>query len=136
MFVRPRAMTRAPHLRWIVLVALVFAALAPALSAWLHSQGRVWTLVCSTSGAPRVMLVSDAGTMVSVVSGEAPGMTEHADCPYCLLQHHVAPPPVQAAMRDHRPAASVLRRWTVLALPYQAVAWAHRPAQAPPALHA
>lgn len=129
-------MTRAPYLRWAVLAALVFAAMAPTLSAWLHSQGRVWATVCTTSGEPRVMLVSDADTMANDVSGEAPGMGQHADCPYCLLQHHMAPPPDQVAMRDHRPAPSVLRRWTVLALPYQAVAWAHRPAQAPPALHA
>lgn len=129
-------MTRVCRLHWAVLMALAFAALAPTVSAWLHSQGRVWAAVCTTSGATRVVLVSDAGAAVNDAPDQAPGVAPHADCPYCLLQHDLAPPPAQAAMWDHRPAPSVLRRWTVLALPYQAVAWAHRPAQAPPALHA
>lgn len=136
MFVRPRATVRTPFLRGAVLAALIFAALAPAVSAWLASQGRVWASVCTTAGTSRLVLVSDAAMASDDAPDPAPGAGAHADCPYCLLQQHLAPPPALAAVRHHRPAPAVLRRWTVLALPYQAVAWAHRPAQAPPASHA
>lgn len=136
MFVRLRAMARTSLLHTAVLVALVFAALAPTVSAWLDSQGSTWSLVCTTSGPPRMVRVSDAG--VTVDDGQRPvsGIGLHADCPYCLLQQDLAPPPAAVAVQDHRLTPMVLRRWTVLALPYQAVAWAHRPAQAPPAVHA
>lgn len=136
MFARSRALARASLLRWSVLAALCVAALAPAVSAWLHSQGRVWADVCTTAGSTRVVLVAEADEPVTETGHKAPGMGAHADCPYCLLQAHLAPPPDQATVRDHRPAPLVLRRWTVLALPYQAAAWAHQPAQAPPTLHA
>ncbi|WP_329692927.1 DUF2946 domain-containing protein [Aquabacterium sp.] len=120
-----RPSTTPRHLIWIVLFAVWFAALAPSVSAWLAVRGQVLVEVCTVSGARMMVLPSS--------TREEPATDmKHKRCPYCLQQQHgTTPPDVSGEIMVPLPLVQV-RRWTVHALPYQVVAWAHQLSRAPP----
>jgi Protein of unknown function (DUF2946) len=113
------------RLIWAVLMAVCFATVAPTVSAVLAAQGRVWVEVCTSVGS-RMQLVSDD------TNTDAPAHAQGAHCPYCLLNQDLATPPAQDWSVRVLPDLQEIRRWQVLALPYQAVAWSHLPSRAPP----
>jgi Protein of unknown function (DUF2946) len=114
------------RLVWAVLCAVCFAALAPCVSALLAAKGSAWVEVCTAQGSQMRLLQGKSQDDGPAHAGNA------AHCPYCLLHQDMATPPQVAAVIQLLPPLSEVRRWQALALPYQAVAWSHRPSRAPP----
>ncbi len=108
---------------WVLLFALVLAAVAPAVSkAMAFAQGQLapWSVVCtSPSDAP--MAPAD----------DAKHLLEH--CAWCHLQHQVlAPPPTAGVLLS--PALQDVVPALFLRAPRPLPAWATAQARAPPAL--
>lgn len=114
----------------LALVALLFGAVAPSLSALLaQAAGKVWVEVCTASGTQ----------LVAVDAGDGPDESGHAQsaahCPYCRLQQDL---PAIA----HAPAVLVLADGSVRRTPPVATArpraadvpWPAQRSRAPPAL--
>lgn len=120
-----RASSTPRRLIWTVMFAVWFAALAPSVSAWLSVRGQVLVEVCTASG-PRMMVLPSSNR-------EDPAAhMKHKHCPYCLLQQDNATPPMVALSVEAPVPLQLRQQWTVHALPYHAVAWAHQPSRAPP----
>ena len=124
------------------MAAVLFAALAPSVSAWLAARGPVaGTLLvelCSGSGSRWIRVpIAAAGATArqSDAGSKSPGSQHITDnhCPYCHLHQTLGTPPDAVAGGVLLPTPAERQRWTVRALPYQAVAWAQLPSRGPPA---
>jgi len=75
---------------WIVVVAMLFGALAPALGHALPSDpssGPRLTAVCTSTGVKFVKVDASEDA-----SPERQAIASSADCPFCLIAHFAAPP--------------------------------------------
>ena len=113
---------------WMAVLALLMAALAPAIS---HALGATtatsWTEVCTSQGSKWVQ--RDAAP-----SDDSAPVTEHAleHCPYCSLHQHdvgIAPSPLRAL-----PAAELAHTvpQAFLTAPRTLHAWVSAQPRAPP----
>jgi hypothetical protein len=113
---------------WIAVLAILMAALAPAISHALMSGTKAsWVEVCTSAGARWVNVAGDADEQPTPAGAHA---LDH--CPYCSLHVDavdvpVGPAPtVGAALPSHAPA--VARQ----ASPRPRHAWASARSRAPP----
>jgi hypothetical protein len=84
---------------WLATLAVVFAALAPAVShaLALASGSKAWVEVCSAQGSRWVQLDDDGAEPGSSTDGPLSGHFDH--CPFCHLgQQGLAPPPAPPAL--------------------------------------
>jgi hypothetical protein len=127
------------RLSWALMGAVLFAALAPSVSAWLAARGPIpGTLLvelCSGTGSRWVRVAVNGGVAEAGKASKAPASQHVTDnhCPYCHLHQTLGTPPEVAAAGLLLPPLAQRQRWTVRALPYQAVAWAQLPSRGPPA---
>lgn len=116
-------LSRRRPLHWVLLCALVLAAMAPTVSrALAFAQGTLapWSVVCT---AP-------AGTPMTPAGDPSHRLEQ---CAWCQLQQaHAAPPPVLPQW--HGPALQHLLPVLFLQAPQPLHVWASAQARAPPAL--
>jgi hypothetical protein len=113
---------------WIAVLAILMAALAPAVSPALGTTGAAsWVEVCTAQGSKWVQ--ADAGT-----GGDSAPGAEHAleHCPYCSIHPNavgIPPAPLQAL-----PAAELAHAVPLafLAAPRTLHAWVSAQPRAPP----
>ena len=75
---------------WIVVAAMLFGALAPAIGHALPtdpSSGLQLTAVCTSTGVKFVKVDASEDA-----SPERQATASAADCPFCLIAHFAAPP--------------------------------------------
>jgi hypothetical protein len=111
---------------WIAALAVLLAALAPAVSHALGSSlGEGWVLVCTAQGAKWVQPGDDSTPVTSP-------SVEH--CPYCTLHTPtIGMPPAPPAVLPAVDAATFVPP-AFLAAPRTLHAWASAQPRAPPAL--
>jgi hypothetical protein len=123
------------HLRhaltWTAALAVLLAALAPAVSQWLlaqHSPGVNWVEVCSASGT-RWVAVGEAPA-----DGDSGGAGLHGQshCPACVLQHLDMDLPPQPAVVAVLPLGPHSVPHLFLHAPRTLAVWDHAQARAPP----
>ncbi len=117
---------------WIALLAMLMAALAPAVSQLLQrSTSAAWVEICRAGGGTAWVAVADLQGEQTPTKGQ-PHLLDH--CPYCSLQAHALPllpalPAVTAApLPGFREPAAFLHA------PHTAHAWRPAQSRAPPSL--
>lgn len=78
-----RQLPRQPLTRWLAVLALLLAALAPTVSrAWVAQQGTSpsWSEICSAAGSPGAR---PSPVLLGDLAGQAVAGLD--DCAYCLL---------------------------------------------------
>lgn len=137
--------TRLPLRRaaWIALLAMLMAALAPAVSQLLQRGGGVsWVEICRAGGGTAWVAVADLSvTDLSVAapsqgsdpmsSKGQPHLLDH--CPYCSLQAHALPPVPTLGTLAAAPLPPFRVPAAFLHAPHTAHAWQPAQSRAPPA---
>ena len=115
---------------WIALLAMLMAALAPAMSQLLQrGSSTAWVEICRAGGGTAWVAVGDLQTNQTPSKGQ-PHLLDH--CPYCSLQAHALPhvPALlsvfAAPLPDFREPAAFLHA------PHTAHAWRPAQSRAPP----
>lgn len=118
---------------WIALLAMLMAALAPAISQLLQrGSSTAWVEICRAGGGTAWVAVADLSaqdTQPTPAKGQ-PHLLDH--CPYCSLHAH-ALPPVPAQPRLAAAALpGFLEPAAFLHAPHTAHAWRPAQSRAPP----
>jgi hypothetical protein len=117
---------------WLVMAAVSFAALAPAVSQWLVSAGApAWVQVCSAQGMRWVQATAPGLGQPDDGSGTT---ASHDTCHYCQLSHHGAAPPPAAAPALLSPSAARVMPERFLSAAATSPVWLSAQPRAPPAL--
>ncbi len=123
---------------WFAMLAMVFAALAPAVShalALASAPGRgssAWIEVCTAQGARWVTADGAGDAQPDGPAGAASGHFDH--CPFChLAGQGMAPPPAAMALQL-RPALREGPPERFLTAPHTAHVWRAAQPRAPPLL--
>jgi hypothetical protein len=116
--------------RWITLLALLFATLAPSVAhALRHARGEVmpWSQLCSATGGKRIVFEQSA-------DGGSPLQPGHAfeHCVYCALHHDASLPGDAAAPLRLRADLSHAVDGAARSIPLAPLPWHAAPARAPP----
>ncbi|MFY9459078.1 MAG: DUF2946 domain-containing protein [Aquabacterium commune] len=115
---------------WIALLAMLMAALAPAISQLLQrGSSTAWVEICRAGGGTAWVAVGDLQSKQTPTKGQ-PHLLDH--CPYCSLQAHALPavpalPTVAAA-----PLPGFREPTAFLHAPHTAHAWRPAQSRAPP----
>jgi len=117
---------------WLVLIAVLFATLAPTLGMALggHEASRtVWTQLCSVDG-PELVAIQVDGDPDSAFTDDGSAQQGH-----CLLCFQPSTTPQLPSLAPAASTAVVLRIATAETAPaHSAAAWNIPPARAPPAI--
>ncbi|HUL96125.1 MAG TPA: DUF2946 domain-containing protein [Usitatibacter sp.] len=119
------------RISWMALWAVMFAALAPAISHWVAARtGQAWGEICSAAGIQRVAIDQD-----SKPSPSGGHEFESGHCPFCRVQDHL---PVLLTPVFALVVLSAIRRCALsapLSQPPRAISfWAPALSRAPPSL--
>jgi hypothetical protein len=115
--------------RWVTLLALLLATLAPGVAhALRHARGEVmpWSQLCSATGGKRIVLAQSADG--------SPLQQAHAfeHCVYCALHHDASLPALPAARTPLRADLAHAQAVPAPAVPHAAAPWRAALARAPP----
>ena len=114
---------------WIAILAILMAALAPAIAHALTANGsHPWIEVCTSSGSKWIQSDSSSGDP----SSDRSGVQDLAHCPYCTLQVHT--PVLLPSQNDVTLPAQAGSSAPVAAIgtPRAPHAWASAQPRAPP----
>ncbi len=116
--------------RWVTLLALMLATLAPGVAhALRHARGDVmpWALLCSAPGGKRIVFAQSA-------DGGSPLQQAHAfeHCVYCALNHDASLPAMAPQRTPLRADLAHAQAAAAPAVLHAAALWRAALARAPP----
>lgn len=118
---------------WIALLAMLMAALAPAVSQLLQrGSSTAWVEICRAGGGTAWVAVADLraqDTQPTPAKGQ-PHLLDH--CPYCSLQAHALPPVPAQPQLAAAALPGFLEPAAFLHAPHTAHAWRPAQSRAPP----
>lgn len=115
---------------WIALLAMLMAAVAPALSQLLQRGTTTsWVEVCRAGGGTAWVAVAELQTEQTPSKGQ-PHLLDH--CPYCSLQAHALPSVPATPVVASAPLPAFREPAAFLHAPHTAHAWRPAQSRAPP----